>query len=357
MTSSRNIALGLFWACLAILIWSGSLVLLRVGVTTGLTAYDLTALRFGVAGALLLPVLLRKGVGADRPGLASVALLIVLFGAPYVLLLSLAVKTAPAAAAGALNPGVMAIASVMIARAIYGEALGGARLLGMTLTALGLVGFVLGGAIALGHAILLVTGIMWAGYAAVMRSRRVPALTATALVAVGSAAFYLPVYVLVLPKQLADVSLMTILLQAAFQGVLVTTIAVYAFGRSAELLGPVAGTSLPALIPVVTLGLETLVLRETPQVGSIAGACLVTFGIALVLVGGRLRKGRATSRLREGDGVYTGGPSDSLGAVDPPTSHSTKGNKQDDKIRSGPWRVPGWLGLCARRRSPSQGGT
>ncbi|WP_331374294.1 DMT family transporter [Sinorhizobium chiapasense] len=288
MTSSRNIALGLFWAWLAILIWSGSLVLLRVGVTTGLTAYDLTALRFGVAGALLLPVLIRKGTGVDRPNLISVLLMITMFGAPYVLLLSLAVRTAPAAAAGALNPGVMAIASVIMARTIYRETLGAARALGIALTALGVVGFLFEGDVAFGHAILLATGIMWAGYAVIVRSRRVPALTATALVAVGSAALYLPVYVLALPKQIADASLPTILLQAGFQGVLVTTIAVYAFSRSAELLGPVAGTSLPALIPVVTLGLEIPVLGEPPHLGNVAGVFLVTFGVALVLAGRRL---------------------------------------------------------------------
>lgn len=111
-------------------------------------------------------------------------------------------------------------------------------------------------------------GIMWAGYAAIMRSKRVPALTATALVAVGSAVLYLPIYVLALPKQIADVSLQTILLQAVFQGVLVTIIAIYAFSRSTELLGPIAGTSLPALSPAVTLGIEILVLGETPHLGS-----------------------------------------------------------------------------------------
>jgi len=288
MTSSRNVALGLFWASLAILIWSGSLVLLRVGVTTGLTAYDLTALRFGVAGALLLPVLIRKGAAADRPDLISVLLMIAMFGAPYVLLLSLAAKTAPAAAAGALNPGVMAIASVIMTRIIYHETLGAARLLGIALTALGAVGFLFDGDVGFGHAILLATGIMWAGYAAIMRSRRVPALTATALVAVGSAVLYLPVYVLALPKQIADASLPVVLLQAGFQGVLVTTIAVYAFGRSAELLGTVAGASLPALIPVVTLGLEISMPGDTPHLGNIAGAGLVTFGVALILAGGKL---------------------------------------------------------------------
>ncbi|GGC85489.1 DMT family transporter [Chelatococcus reniformis] len=297
MTSSRSVALGLFWAAAAILIWSGSLVLLRLGVTTGLTAYDLTALRFGVAGALLLPVLIRRGAGAGRPGPISVLLMITLFGAPYVLLLSLAVKTAPAAAAGALNPGVMAIAAALMARVFYGEALGPARLFGIALTALGVAAFLRGEDVGFGHAVLLATGVMWAGYAAIMRSRRVPALTATAFIAVGSAALYLPVYVLALPKQIAGVPVLTIVLQAAFHGVLVTTIAVYAFSRSAELLGPAAGTSLPALIPVATLGLDVLVLGEAPDAGSIAGAGLVTFGLAFVLAGRAFARGLRTKLI------------------------------------------------------------
>ncbi|MXN17775.1 SDR family NAD(P)-dependent oxidoreductase [Pseudooceanicola sp. GBMRC 2024] len=42
-------------------------------------------------------------------------MLVATFGAPYVLLLSLAMKTVPAAAAGALNPGAMALVAVLLA--------------------------------------------------------------------------------------------------------------------------------------------------------------------------------------------------------------------------------------------------
>lgn len=285
MTSSRNIALGVFWASMAILIWSGSLVLLRFGVTTGLTAHDLTALRFGVAATLLLPVVIRNGTGTDALGLNSMLLMIASFGAPYVLLLSLALKTVPATAAGALNPGVMAMASAVMARMIHGETLATARLFGIGLAAIGISGFVFAGdGFASGHVMLLLTGIMWAGYAAIVRSKSVPALNATAIVAVGSAALYLPVYAVALPKQIMEAPLPDVLLQAGFQGILVSTVAVYAFTRSVELL-PVAGTSLPALIPVVTLGLEILVLRETPHLGEVVGASLVTLGLAFVLMG------------------------------------------------------------------------
>ncbi|AHF75808.1 hypothetical protein Sant_0712 [Sodalis praecaptivus] len=287
MTSaSRHLFPGLLWAATAIFIWSGSLILLRLGVSTGLTAYDLTALRFGVAAAILLPVILRQGISVHPPGWIPALVLIALFGAPYVLMLSLAVKTAPAAATGALNPGVMAIAAVIIARVSERQPLTPARRAGIALTALGVSGFVLtGGGISAGHRVLMATGVMWAGYAAVIRATRLPALNATALVAVGSAVLYLPVYAVALPKQIAATPLPDLLLQAFFQGFLVTTVAVYAFNRSAELLGSVAATSLPALMPVVTLGLEVLVLGQTPTSKEMISACLVTAGIALLLAG------------------------------------------------------------------------
>lgn len=284
--ASRNILPGIGWAIVAIMVWSGSLVMLRLGVTTSLNAYDLTMLRFGVAALILAPVVLRHGAGTARLGLIGFGAMVVAFGAPYVLLIAVAMKTAPAAAAGALNPGVMAIASVLLGRVILGDRVGGVRFVGLAVTATGIALFTwAGGAITTGHLILIGTGIMWASYALVVRRAAVPALNATAIVAVGSAVVYLPVYLVALPKQIPAAPLTDILMQAGFQGVLVSVAAIYAFNRSTELLGPVAGATLPALIPVVTLGLGVLVLGEPAGAGEFASAILVTVGLALILVG------------------------------------------------------------------------
>lgn len=284
--SLRNTLSGLGWAVVAIMVWSGSLVMLRLGVTTSLNAYDLTMLRFGVAALILAPVALRRGLGTDRLGLTSLVAMVVAFGAPYVLLIALAMKTAPAAAAGALNPGGMAIVSVLLGRAIFGDRIGVARLSGLVVTTTGIILFTrAGGAITTGHLILIGTGTMWASYALIVRHAAVPALNATAIVAVGSAVFYLPVYLAALPRQILAAPIADVLMQAGFQGVLVSVVAIYAFNRSAELLGPVAGATLPALIPVVTLGLGVVVLGETAGAGEFASAILVTMGLALILVG------------------------------------------------------------------------
>lgn len=286
MIISRNILSGLGWAVMAITVWSGSLVMLRLGVTTSLNAYDLTVLRFGVAALILAPVVLRRCIGTDRLGLIGLVTMLIVFGAPYVLLIALAMKTAPASAAGALNPGVMAFVSVLLGRIIFSDRIGLARLLGLVVTATGIVLFTWAvGAITTGHLILIGTGGMWACYALIVRHAAIPALNATAIVAVGSAIIYLPIYLVALPKQILSAPLADVLMQAGFQGVLVSVVAIYAFNRSAELLGSVAGSTLTALIPVVTLGLGVALLGETVGMGEIISALLVTLGLALILVG------------------------------------------------------------------------
>ena len=57
---SQTLLAGVLWAAAAILVWSGSLVMLRYGVSTGLSGQDLTALRFGVGVVALSPFILRR---------------------------------------------------------------------------------------------------------------------------------------------------------------------------------------------------------------------------------------------------------------------------------------------------------
>src|SRR5689334_3189650 len=50
---------GVLWGLAAVLIWAGWWVLTRFSVTGSLRATDLAALRFGLAGLVMLPVFLR----------------------------------------------------------------------------------------------------------------------------------------------------------------------------------------------------------------------------------------------------------------------------------------------------------
>src|ERR1700741_4656547 len=76
---------GALYGLAAVSIWAGNIVVAGLGLRSSLTPWDISAVRFGVAGLLLLPFLLRVGVAFDRLGWIGLAAL-VLGGAPTVVL-------------------------------------------------------------------------------------------------------------------------------------------------------------------------------------------------------------------------------------------------------------------------------
>ncbi|MBI2204686.1 MAG: EamA family transporter [Candidatus Rokubacteria bacterium] len=95
MTSS-NYLTGTVFGFAAVSIWASWSVLTRLAVTTNLDAWDIAALRFGVAGLLLSPVLVRRGLARDRLGWPGLAVIIAGLGAPYVLVAAGGLRFAPA---------------------------------------------------------------------------------------------------------------------------------------------------------------------------------------------------------------------------------------------------------------------
>src|SRR6476646_10507195 len=92
---------GALYGLAAVTIWSGWIVVARLGLRSSLTPWDIAALRFAVAGLLMLPLVLARGVAIDRLGWGGLAA-IVLGGAAPVFFANWGLMFAPAAQAGAL---------------------------------------------------------------------------------------------------------------------------------------------------------------------------------------------------------------------------------------------------------------
>ena len=82
---TNSYALGAIYGLAAVCIWAAFIVVSRLGVRTSLTPWDVAAIRFAVAGVLLAPYLLRKGLALDRLGWTGVAAITAGCGAPMVL--------------------------------------------------------------------------------------------------------------------------------------------------------------------------------------------------------------------------------------------------------------------------------
>ena len=190
---------GALYGLAAVSIWSGWIVVARLGLQTNLTPWDIAALRFGVAGLLLLPYVVSRGLALKRLGWIGLAAIVIGGGAP-VLLANAGLLFAPAAHAGALFPGVMPLAVALLAAALLHEPFTGAKKIGFVLILLGIVGIAsaagsaIGSGQSIGHALFLGSAVAWACYTVAMRHARLDGLHAAGIAAVGALFLYMPVY-------------------------------------------------------------------------------------------------------------------------------------------------------------------
>src|SRR5262245_13565295 len=81
--TSSQYARGAFYGLAAVCIWASFIVVSRLGVQTSLTPWNVAAIRFSVAGLLLLPLLISKGLALDRLGWTGVAAIVLGCGAQW----------------------------------------------------------------------------------------------------------------------------------------------------------------------------------------------------------------------------------------------------------------------------------
>lgn len=291
---------GALYGVAAVSIWAGFIVVSRLGVLTSLTPWDIAAIRFGVAGSLLLPYVMRKGIALERLGWIGLAAIVIGCGAPMVVLANAGLLFAPAAHAGALFPGAMPLMVAILAAAILNEAFTSQKRVGFALIAMGAVGIVwgTGGTIGttqnVGHVLFLASGLAWACYTVAMRRARLDGLHAAAIAAVGSLAFYLPAYAYIAGTSIFKAPLPDIALQAIVQGLLTAIIALLLYGRMVSILGATGGAAFVALTPAMTALVAIPILGEWPSAIDWMAIALISIGV-YVLSGGPLPARRARS--------------------------------------------------------------
>lgn len=273
----------------AVSIWASWSVFTRLAVTARLDAWDIAALRFGVAGLLLAPVVMRRGLARQRLGWRGLAVIIAGQGAPYVLVAASGLQFAPVRDQGALNPGSMPLFVALLAVAVFGEGLSTVRKFGLALIVAGAVVIIgwHGGSGAwtlsrtFGDALFLFAGFLTACFTVAMRQAQLDPLQAAALVAAGSLVIYLPIYFAHCGTRLVLLPLPDIAIQAIFQGVLVTIVGVVLYGRAVAILGASSGAAFGALVPAVSALFAIPLLGEWPNKTEWFAIVLISGGVYL----------------------------------------------------------------------------
>ncbi len=277
---------GIGWSLLSVGIFAGWFVTTRFSVTHELRFWDVIALRFGIGAVLLLPVLLLRWQRL-RARAGEGLLYAFLWGAPFVLLLTLGLQLSSAAQSSAVTPTLMPVFAGLIGALFFGQALGRARILAYLAIAGGML------ILWLLHPVqgvqshpaalvpLLLASIMWATYTVRFKRSDLTPLESATLMCIWSALLFLPLYFSLGLSRLGTASAREILVQGFYQGVLMCVVAIISFNRAVTLIGPRAAAAIIAFVPVLSALLAIPFLGEVPTPSGTLAILLIASGVVL----------------------------------------------------------------------------
>lgn len=228
-TLLRGISVGV----LAASIGAVYVVFARWGIQHGAAVPDLTALRFGVSGLILLPYLAwrmrRNGVEFASNWRIWLAISL-LAGTPLELLMFSALQFAPASHAAVFPFAAMSVMGMIMSALAFGDRMGLRRIGGIAVVLAGLI-LISGVSIASftmrglgGDVMFLAAGTIWAGFGILLRKHSLDPMLATAVIAVSAMLTYLPAYLwLTGGAGLVALDFKVLVIEAVIQGALAGT--------------------------------------------------------------------------------------------------------------------------------------
>ncbi|MEM6439840.1 MAG: DMT family transporter [Pseudomonadota bacterium] len=266
-------------------IWATFILLSRFALGGSFTVAELLFLRLAPAALVLAPVMIRKGVipkGQSWPR----ALTIMLgagIGFPAVVIAGL--QVAPASDAGPLAPGTLPFWTALATAVMMGERPGPRRLFGLGLIFVGALLVGVWGAVSgaepgawRGHIGFVTAAALWAVYTVVFRQSGLSPLHAAAIGMFWSTVFGLPILLWIgLPFDGA--APVEIAVMGLLQGVLISVVALLAYGYAVQVIGASEAGAFGALTPILTLLGGVFLLDEPFGPAKVAGVCLVAAGV------------------------------------------------------------------------------
>jgi drug/metabolite transporter (DMT)-like permease len=285
MTKDRLV--GVSCGVLSVLLFSSFTLVSRLGFSLSLRLPDVAALRFGIGGSLLLPVLLRYGLRgvAWRKAVA----LAFFGGVGFALLAYTGFSLAPAAHGAVLLHGTLPLFTFILVSATAPRQSARRHTAGIVLIGAGIALMAydsLLGANArqlFGDCALLLASLCWSTYGVLSRRLGLPPAQGAAIVAVFSMCAFLPFYGLFLDKALFAVEKRELLLQAVVQGVLIGAVSIFVYTRAVAALGATETALFTAAVPCVTTLVAIPLLSEFPTRIALAGVVVVTLGMVVAI--------------------------------------------------------------------------
>ena len=286
---ARGLAVGLVAASIGALYT----VFARWGIARGLSSPDLTVLRFGVAGVLMLPVMALacwRDMAQFTARWRIWLLVALLAGTPFGLLMFGALQFAPSSHAAVFPFTAMSVMGMVLGSVVLGDRMTPRRVLGIAVVLIGLV--LVSGLEAssltlrasVGDAMFLAAGTLWAGFGIVLRKHKLDPLLATAVISISALLTYVPAYFWFTGAAgLMAAEPSVFWTEVLVQGVIAGVGTLYTYSKMVSLLGASRAAVFPALAPGLAALMAWPVLGHVPAWPEAMGLLLVMTGLIMAV--------------------------------------------------------------------------
>ena len=276
---------GYLYVLITMCIWGGFTLTARMGANWGISAWDITGLRFALAFCILMPILIYK---KDTAFLwkKEPFILAMLGGVTYCLTAYSAFHYAPAAHAAIFLNGSIPLCTAIAAFVLFQQPIDKHTWISVAImvSAIGLMSFLMyqetGVAFGLGDGLFLLSAIWWGIFTVLLKQWRLSAWHAMAGVAIWSAIVFVPIYLLFFPKHWSDPEPMQLIGQVIFHGIFVVIVATLTYVEAIKRLGAFKAGSIVTLAPFIAAILAVPLLNEPLSVAIVCG--LVGMGIGAI---------------------------------------------------------------------------
>lgn len=269
-----------------VLVWSFWLIVSRVANQSGLTVYDLAALRYGLAAFVAAPLCLYY-----KPwrGLSLWRILVLSFvlGPIYILIVFSGFLYAPAAHGGIFMNGMLPLISILLAVILMRELPSFQQALGAVLILVSAIVLAWDASVSsgedawIGDLMFLIGAFFFSTYMILSERWQLGAMQIIFCGTMVNAALYLPVWYLWLPSGLADAPVGPLLLQAVYQGFVPNLMGLLFIAHASRTIGNGNTSFILAAVPGGGAILGALILGESLNQLSILALVVLTAGLMM----------------------------------------------------------------------------
>lgn len=259
--------LGYLAALTIVFLWSGWIVTSRFGATSALTIYDITAMRYGISGLIILPFVLYHKPWRGLT-IRQIAALAFFSGFPYTLIVYQAFVYAPAAHGGVFMNGVLPAITVGLGWLWFKDKPHKVQMTGTLLIIAGASLTLFGNQNSSlenswqGDILFMVGGLCFAVYMVLTRLWNVAAMQVLFCSSVVNGAIFTPIWFFFLPSGLAEASLADIGLQVLYQGILATLFGMVIVAFAVRHIGAPPTAAFMSAVPAIAAFLGVVILGE-----------------------------------------------------------------------------------------------